>query len=453
MKNFILSFILPRRMEEHRDMNLFIVVLLFLLSMIICAGVPASRLEKVIKKNYLADCYVFPGTYEATFDKPALPTFTVVDGEIESYQLVNDQKVYEIPYTLEDGTKVNLTIVYQFDVDDEHGIDKQVFSMDDYLRTNPFNEDHTIKQKDVLVVFTKTGLYYIFNHGYNLNYISNPEGKLDNYSYLNVQTWRETDNWSIFEHDLKNNTDGTTTFTQYYYHPKDQAELDNDPTGKTWTDIRTNNYKKEGLSDYTPYQKINNNLFELFNYNGSSNVGMYSYKTLEVLGDDYLTFNDNPLTEFSDLLVMDLNSSVRTYSYILSFFYVMILPIVWVLIVWLIMRKNGELVRFREYYAIASISFLVPSIIIGIVGFFIPYQIIARFAMILHAAYFFICVSRINSMNNKGIVKEPNKKVIEVNSSPIESNENIETKPISEVDYHKEEQKSENNRPKISEIE
>ena len=73
--------------------------------------------------------------------------------------------------------------------------------------------------------------------------------------------------------------------------------------------------------------------------------------------------------------------------------------------------------------------------------------------MILHAAYFFICVSRINSMNNKGIVKEPNKKVIEVNSSPIENNENIETKPISEVDYHKEEQKSENNRPKISEIE
>jgi hypothetical protein len=173
-----------------------------------------------------------------------------------------------------------------------------------------------------------------------------------------------------------------------------------------------------------------------------------------VLGEEYLTFNENPLAEFSDLLVMDLNSSVRTYSYILSFFYVMILPIVWVLIVWLIMHKTGELVRFREYYAIASISFLVPSIIIGIVGFFIPYQIIARFAMILHAAYFFICVSRINSMNNKGLIKEPNKTFVETNSTPVENNESIETKPINEVNYNqKEEVKSENNRPKISEIE
>ena len=53
MKNLILSLILPRKMEEHRDMNLFIAVLLFVLSMILCAGIPAKRLTTVIKNNYL----------------------------------------------------------------------------------------------------------------------------------------------------------------------------------------------------------------------------------------------------------------------------------------------------------------------------------------------------------------------------------------------------------------
>ena len=451
MKNFILSFILPRRMEEHREMNLFIAVLLFLLSMLLCAGIPNKRLEKIIKKNYLSDCCVFPGTYDATFEKPSLPVYSIINGEVDNYQLINDQKVYDIEYKLQDETVVNLKLVYQFDVDDEHGIDKSVFSIDEYLRTNPFNEDHSLKQKDVLAVFTKTGLYYIFNHGYAYGYVNNQEATLEQANYLNVQSWTDSGKWSIYEHDLEV-IDGQEVFTEYYYHPKSLEEYEQDPTGKNWTEVRTTDTKIHDF-DYKPIKKYNNNLYELFNYGGSSNVGYYSYKTLTTLGEDFMTFDENPLTEISDLLVLDLNSSVRTYNYILSFFYVVVLPIVWVLIVWLVMHKNGELVRFREYYAIASIAFLLPSIVIGIVGYFIPYQSISRFAMILHAGYYFVCVSRINSMG-KGKVSSAKEQVIDVNPVETKNYTDIKTKPIEQVNYSgQEEPKKSENRSHISEIE
>jgi hypothetical protein len=448
MKNFILSFILPRKMEEHRDMNLFIAVLLFLLSMIICSGIPTGRLTKVIKKNYLTDCYVFNGTYDATFNSQIMPTYEITNGEISSFKLINDKKVYDFEYKLPDESVINLKIVYQFDVDKEHGIDRNVFDIDEYLNQNPFNEDHSLKQKDVLAVFTKNGLYYIFNHGYSYGYVNNKEATLEQVHYLNIKAWADTGKWSIYEHEL-DMVDGQEVYTAYYVHPANAEELQNDPSGATWTYISTSKDALNGL-EYTPKQRINNNLYELFHYSGTPNVGFYSYATLENLGKDYLTFDENPLAEMSDLLVLDLQSSVKTYNYILSFFYVMVLPIMWVLIVWLVMHKNGVLSRFREYYAVASVAFLVPSIIIGIVGLFIPYQIISRFAMILHAGYYFICASRINSMD-KPVSNKENK--AKKDSEIIDVESEINTTPINELNYNEPEEHKEQNKSHISQIE
>ena len=434
-------------MEEHRDMNLFIAVLLFVLSMIICAGIPAKRLTKVIKNNYLTDCYVFDGTYDAEFEKPTLPTYEIVNGEVSNFTLVNDKKVYDLVYKLKDESTINLKIVYQLDVDNEHGIDRNVFDVDDYLSQNPFNDDHSLKQKDVLAVFTKTGMYYIFNHGYSYGYVNNKEATLEQAHYLNVQAWEDTGKWSIYEHSLET-VDGKEVYTPYYVHPANAEELKKDP--KNWTLIDPSEKPLNGL-DYVPKQRINNNLYNLFHYSGTPNVGYYSYKTLETLGSDYLTFDENPLAEMSDLLVMDLQSSIRTYNYILSFFYVVVLPLIWVLIVWLVMHKNGELTRFREYYAIASVSFLVPSIIIGIVGFFIPYQLISRFAMILHAGYYFVCASRINSMS-KNKPDAPKQKFVKEEVIDVEAE--IKPTPINQINYNENEVvKTQENKTHISEIE
>lgn len=449
MKNLILSLILPRKMEEHRDMNLFIAVLLFVLSMILCAGIPAKRLTKVIKNNYLTDCYVFNGTYDAEFQKQALPTYEIVNGEISTFTLVNDKKEYDFVYKLQDESVINLKIVYQLDIDNEHEIDKNILDLDEYLNYNPFNDDHSLKQKDVLAVFTKTGMYYIFNHGYSYGYVNNKEATLEQANYLNVVEWNDTGKWSIYEHSL-DTVDGKEVFTAYYRHPANAQELADDPFGKNWSLVDPSDKPLNGL-DYTPKQRINSNLYELFHYSNAANVGYYSYKSLETLGSDYLTFDENPLTEMSDLLIMDLQSSIRTYNYILSFFYVVILPLIWVLIVWLVMHKNGELTRFREYYAIASVSFLVPSIIIGIIGFFIPYQLISRFAMILHAGYYFVCASRINSMTRN---KSDSNKPKLVKQEVIEVDEEIKPTPINQINYgDKEVNKPEETKTHISEIE
>ena len=45
-----------------------------------------------------------------------------------------------------------------------------------------------LKQKDVLAVFTKTGLYYIFNHGYNYTYTKDTSANLQDYNYYTC-TW------------------------------------------------------------------------------------------------------------------------------------------------------------------------------------------------------------------------------------------------------------------------
>lgn len=413
--NFILSFIAPKKMEVHREMSIFIAFLIFLACALLSAGVPALRLNSLLKNKYVTECYAFDGTYSSEmisdFDLSQLPSFELnSSNEAKGYGEATNQ-VFDIAYKNSNDETINLKIIYAFGVDRNTNladVDLGGFDLNEYLSFIPFNEDHTLKQRDVLVVYTKDILYYIFNHGYTLGYMNNSEANLEDYHYINIPTWVGVNNWTLYEAKL--DADGN---------------LVKDASGEII-------YKTD-----TDGNKIyKTNLNELFTCGSNTSIGIFSYLELQ---EADINFNElsktTPLFELTDIIIYSCESSVKLYSFILSIFYNFLLPLLWIFVMWLILHKGGELTRFREYYAICACTMILPSIITAIVGLFIPFTIFAKFSMIVEAVWFFIVVSIINSMKRQRTkVEEP--KVEE--EATVE--EEVKTQEISEI---KEEQKEE----------
>lgn len=446
MKDFILSFIIPKKIERHRDMNLFIAVLLFLFSFIICCSTPGFRLSAMIKDNYLEDCLVYEGSYDATLETEVnLPELSIKENvaSFVDFEALN-QFVYDLTYKTEEGKDINLKIVYDLDANKDQELTK--INLNEYLNVNPFNEDKTLKSQDLLVVYTRDAFYYIYNHGYSIEYsYSAEDAKLEDYNYLNSKEWAETGKWSFYKADKsKVDENGFSQFRDCYYLPAPGDDV-NDPN--SWTDVSFDANKTveyEGVK-YSGHRKVTNNIYDIFHYGVNNNIGKFTYAELEDYTEDYYNNND-PLETYSDVFVALYGQSMRTYNYLVGLIYIIVLPLLWMVAIYLIMHKNGELTRFREYYSVASVSLLVPSVVISIVGMFVPYYRLASFYMIIHAGYFLFVISRINKLsktkNCKDEPSQPDKKVVDV----AETDYAVETKPASEYN-------TENNFQKPSQVE
>ena len=197
---FLRSFIFPRKMEIHRDMNIFVAFLIFLVCGILCAGVPSLRLKKIVKDRYVNECYVYDGSFEATLisgDVASLPTFEL-DANNSATKISNSTyQEYDFSYVTEENETINLKIVYDFSKGRE---DALTFDLNAYLSDVPFDGNKQLKSKDILVIYTDNILYYVFNHGYNDAYSkTNEDAKLQDYFYLNVPKWAETNKWSLYD--------------------------------------------------------------------------------------------------------------------------------------------------------------------------------------------------------------------------------------------------------------
>ena len=73
-----------------------------------------------------------------------------------------------------------------------------------------------------------------------------------------------------------------------------------------------------------------------------------------------------------------------------------VLPLVIITVMWLLLRKNGSLKKFKEYYNIASISMIVPTLVAFGVAWFWP-QII-NFFTTAFVMYYLFNVWRINAL-------------------------------------------------------
>ena len=442
---FLWSFINPKRMEVHRDMNLFIVVLVFLMCGMLCAGVPSLRLTKVVKDKYLNECYVYEDAYQAElvdFDARTLPKFVLNSSNAASQATVEGYQEYDLVYKSADNElPINLKIVYELDKDRD---DELSFDLNAYLSDAPFDANKNLKSRDILVVYTDQILYYIYNHGYNDAYAKTGEdASIEDYHYLYVKSWASSNKWSLYD---CYEADGGVLTPYLYFPAEDETDLDStkwtvkmvaeyDNDGNLINSEKTIDGKTyKGVFHYT--KKIN----KIFTYEEKLNVGVYSY--LELEGNDTTYRNlANPLQTYADMMVTSSVTSVRVYSYILAAFYVVVLPIMWVLVMWLILHKNGELQRLREYYAVGAAAMVLPSIATAIVGLWIPYTIISRIAMIVQAVWYFVVCTIINTSKRRK-KDEATTELIDVKTVEVEDQQEIpETAKLS--DYE------ENDEPKV----
>ena len=123
-----------------------------------------------------------------------------------------------------------------------------------------------------------------------------------------------------------------------------------------------------------------------------------SYKDCEI---DFNSYNDT--NEFLDgvgLALAKLYGSLYVTSFTLtSALMIFLLPMGVILLMWLILRKNGSLKRFKEYYNIASIVSILPTLIAFGISWFWPQ--VVNFYITAFMMYYLIIIFRINALPNE----------------------------------------------------
>ena len=101
-----------------------------------------------------------------------------------------------------------------------------------------------------------------------------------------------------------------------------------------------------------------------------------------------------------------------------------LLPCLLVAVMWLVLRKNGTMKRFKEYYNIAAISSIIPALIAFGIAWFWP-QVINFYTTVFVMYYLFV-VYRINAFPDD--YEEKKATPIKKQSKPIE----VEAETVSE---------------------
>lgn len=361
MKDFLLSLVVPKKMERHRNLNIFLVVLLYFLSVALVVGPSVFRtqyfLENHIIKNNLTYHFYDSNYNYLSEEEWTLPQFSLnsnnqVDVSTIVYPTDPDTggviRDFSTTFTATDGKIINFRAVYEL----ESGIDKAltVISLADYLNNPPLDGS-----LNVLMIFTKDLYYYIYNNG-RLTYVDDEITE------------------SFYLYDSRQATEGWEAFQEV-------------------PDTNPREYKYIG--DNNPH-----NLFmskdERFLVYGAFGYGTTTFTSVN-FGD--ISGNKGNLYNGFFIVILDEATQYVKFTYYLyAFFYTILFSLLWVLATFLMSRRLGEMTRYREYYAIGGISFLAPSVLFGILGIFIPYINIAQYAMLGQVIFFIYCTFAINKI-------------------------------------------------------
>ena len=416
MVDFILSFILPRKMVRHRDMNIFIAVLLFFVCFFVAIG----------SSNYVGASYIRKHEQEVLLyselknlpDETQITLFPVETEKTEAgtKQIKFDVNIHLKRIThrsvLEDGTILNLLIVYDLDYDyqkpEEHPLN---FDLEGYFRHVPSENE-----KDMLFLVTKDYLFYIHNHGAFEN---------------GVKYFDQAQEGSVYRVDDQGK--------EIYYLPKDETEI---IQKNEFGDVDTTKWTEAVTAD-SPKDE-NGNYFKLFTVDGVEQKftavrrlnenPIVALRTGFMLDYDSAEFYSFDLNGFSgkakdlaskwyNFIVNVQAASIKLNNQLFGFLTIFIIPFLFIIATWLMSRKYGELTRFREYYVIAGVALVIPSLISFVLGFFIPYFSYARYFMFVQVGFYMFAVFRINSDKR---LQNPEK----AQTNEIKLPDKLETKPL-----------------------
>lgn len=427
--DFLASFVVPKKMLKHKDMNIFVILIIMLLSFFACTFISNLRTRTFVERNPESLYYYEDMTniIEEKDELAKLPVFELEDGRVKNAELV--METVKNPYTFtykenEDDLPLEVELYFFLDKvtftadaikEGTEKIDPKELNLHEKL-VNPYDDDLNKKSNNLLVVYTNSSVFYIYNNGYVLS-----RGTVINY----------LDNiWTMYEKDEEGN--------QIYFLPKDATEVENNH----WTVVANVGDTAEipGYGLYEARKQVTQNIFDIFyNYDkGSKRVGFYEYGVSEEAGINLYKFSKD--TKWSEVLnnlaEVTIQSSVGDFKFkttLKGLLHILALPFGWSFLLWLLTKKFGQLKYYKEYLAIAATSMVLPCIVISITSCFIPYFNIARWGTALIAAFYFLTIIGING-TRKQQNSDDDSENKNINNRQQKINYDIETKKVAQMD-------------------
>lgn len=394
--NFILSFILPRRMVKHMNMKFLLALVLILVASVFNILSSSMRAKKDATKA-LEFPTLFTDVDGITFDNE-IPNVSLDNSESSGYVYIDGVKTEQKGSGLHlnadkngvyTGTAIknDKTIVVTVVLADEtfsaagsmsNPAIVEGFDLDGYC-----NQTVNDKTEYVLYVFTLDNVYYLFG-------LSQTEDEKSTVA---------ASNYFVYETDSEKNL--------IYYLPKDDSELAVNGYGKIDTTLWTRTASKTDTIDFTipdEYKAYEEQIVptkrHLKNIYNALYGNVISYPNLDACGLEIKTLNsDFPefQNQFKTSLVSVRASQINLSSLIVSAFITIIIPFILTLITWLL-SKSFYMKKYRQYYAIAAITFFDTSLVSIIVGIFVSYLSACFWILLGGTLYFITACFRINTI-------------------------------------------------------
>ncbi len=390
-KDLILSFFLPRKMYRHHNMRFILSLAIFVgasLIMLFSVNVATPRfMRKLIQTpDYKNSTYTYVEPIEA------FPNYSIsfVNNELCldcDEKGVSEGNTYRktIHNVLKENNRshyIDLTVVFLEDYDSyktEENISDDTFK--NYFDINGYLNQTKKEDTDyILYIFTKKSFYYAYNLG---------SGS------------KASSIYPMYEYD-------TTTNKINYFLPASTDELVKDAYGNydvtKWSKKVNQGENAEFDIDGTKVQveakpKLQSKLSNIF----SKTEYFYTNTDYEVFNatSEQANFATNAnvtevLSQHVELMVLsDSNVQKSLYSIFVCIIN-LIFPFIWVLLTWLLSKKF-VMSKFREYYAICSLTYLITSIIGFILGFFISFEKLIFILLVIELLYYVVATFRINT--------------------------------------------------------
>lgn len=402
VKDVILSLILPRKMYRFHDLKIIYSVLIFIVStfiLLFSVNISTPR----FMKNLIGVPDFENYHYEVVEDESdAIPKYKIATSHSGNLYLDCEQPginggtdnfrgVYNI--ILKDNERSNkiiLTTVFYEDLDLFSSKDSNIsqdsleklkseagFDLNGYI--NQKREDKTTY---ILYLFSTKSFYYLYNLGQ---------------TYTNGK-WVDASNirYTSFEY---NSTDNTYK----YYLPKDNTELVLDAYGNYDTSFWTVEATKDATASFD--ESIISSRRLVNDVRKALSNGEYIYGNVEtdLINQEKNAINFSTNSDIVEVLqsnvelMADCDANIQKNMY--SFFVVLInviFPVIWVAITWLLSRKF-IMNKFSEYYAICSITYITTSIVGFIFGFFVSFDKLMLFLLMIELLYYIFVTFRINT--------------------------------------------------------
>lgn len=361
-KEFIKCLFIPRKMSKLRNINPIISLLLIAASCFI--SVSTSPIYASTHKKELSE---MPDEVFLVEDS----LLDLVNLEIEDNKLVSSNQLKEYTTTI---SKDNVTynVEYTIIVDS---------SISEYGSRSNLNYDlsgYFTKEKDdntiyVLFLFTESYLYI----SYNKDLVCNSTTAYDTICYMC-------------------NDDGDVL----YYLPLNETEIETTANGidyTLWSNVvsSTDTITINGVN-YSPVKKFVDSIYGML-YGKS-----ISYEAISSATNSN-TIPLNSLKVLNDYM-FDMASSVYgtqiVYgSIVLSYITNIFLALIMVLFLF-VTSKNMLMNKFKNYLSIYAVTFTESSIVIAIIGIFVPYVSTSTYMVFITVLWFIVCCLEINRMKD-----------------------------------------------------